>query len=49
MADSGLEDIMKSGFSSVSHTLTGKTFPQNVKSFTHGDRAATDNFSFNIR
>ena len=33
-------DIVKFGFGSVSHLLTGKTFPQNK--FAHGDRTATD-------
>ena len=31
MADSGLEDVLKSSFGSVSHMLTGKCFPQNVR------------------
>ena len=31
MADSGLEDVLKSSFGSVSHMLTGKRFPLNVR------------------
>ena len=31
MADSGLEDVMKSAFGSVPKMLTGKMFPQNFR------------------
>ena len=31
LADSGLEDIMKSAFGGVSHMLSGKKFPQNIR------------------
>ena len=31
MADSGLEDVLKSSFGSVTQMLAGKRFPQNVR------------------